>query len=395
MFTLDIWLVPNVLRPVARFGSVTLMALCFGLIYGCAAPSEIDTTASQTSPRTVRVQQVDAGQVETRPRLFQGRTAPQTRVALSFRVGGKIHQSQLEVGQTVRAGESLARLNDTDFRTRLAEAEAALREARAGLQQATAEYTRIRTLFANDSASRSALDGAQASYDRSVAALEAATQRRDLAQSQVSYTGLKAPRDGRIVQVLAEPGENVTAGQPVARLESGAAQEVEISVPEQHIATVQVGDTATVRFPALPQTTPIQGTVSEVGTAPPPGGSGYPVLLTLSQTPQALRSGMAAQARFDVPDDAALRVPPAAVAADADGQFVWRVVPSDSPRQGTVERRPVEIGELNPTGLEVRSGLALGDWIVVAGTSYLDVGDAVRWSELDPLAPPTPLTLGR
>lgn len=388
-------LVPLTARPI-------LIVLCLGLLVGCSGAPENPEAASQTSPRTVRVQQVSSSQAETRPRLFQGRTGPQTLAMLSFRVGGKVSRRQLEVGQSVQDGELLATLNSTDFSARLAEAEATLAETRAALQQATAEYTRIRTLYVNDNTPRSVLDAAQASYDRGVAAVEAAKQRRDLAKSQVAYTRLVAPRAGRVVQVLAEPGENVTAGQPVARLESGAALEMEISVPERHIATIQVGDMATVRFPALSLEAPIEATVSEVGTAPPPGSSGYPVLLTLHQAPEALRSGMAAQARFDVPDDAVLRVPPAAVAADADGKFVWRVAidpamapAPDGPSQGTVERRAVHIGQLSDAGLEVRSGLESGDWIVVAGAAYLDIGDAVRWSDSDPLAPPTPLTLGR
>lgn len=348
-------------------------------LYGCG-----DGEPPPEVLRPVRTQQVfSTGGV--RVRSFSGSARSGTESRLSFRVAGSIVELPVRVGDSVGAGQLIARLDAEDYRLAMREAEAGLAQARAQAQNAESNYERVRDLYEADNASRADLDAALASFRSTEASVRASDQRLQLARQQLSYTRLTAPTAGAVAAVPVEVNENVQAGQVVVYLNSGSELEVEVGVPEVLISQVTESDLTEVTFDALPDRI-FEARVSEVGVAATGTATTYPVTVVLSDPDPDLRSGMAAEVsfRFESAEGRELFiVPSVAVGEDRDGRFVYVVEPADGAGArsgvGVIRRRPVRIGEMTTLGLEILEGLSDGEHVVVAGVSRIEDGLRVQF----------------
>jgi RND family efflux transporter MFP subunit len=291
----------------------------------------------------------------------------------------------IRVGDSVAAGQLIARLDAEDYRLGMREAEAGLAQARAQAQNAESSYERQRDLYEADNASRADLDAALANFQSTEASVRAADQRVQLARQQLSYTRLTAPTAGAVSAVPVEINENVQAGQVVVYLNSGTDLEVEVGVPEVLISQVAEGDVTEVTFDALPDRA-FPASVSEVGVAATGTATTYPVTVVLPDPDPDLRSGMAADVafRFESGEGRELFVVPSiAVGEDRDGRFVYVVELEDAADSesgvGLIRRRPVRIGEMTTQGMEILEGLSDGEYVVVAGVSRIEDGLRVQF----------------
>ncbi len=317
----------------------------------------------------------------SRTRTFSGTARAGQETDLSFRVPGKIVRLGVEVGDTVRAGSLIARLEEADFRIAVRRAEANLAQAQAAARNAAADLERVRSLYENDDVSRNELDAAMAGEQSSRAQEEAAAQSLAGARRQHSYTRLAAPVDGAIAAVPVEVNENVRQGQTVARMTSGSRPEVELAIPGVLISQIEEGGAVSVTFDALPEET-FDAVVTEVGVASTSTGTTFPVTVRLRRDSRAVRSGMAANAklRFAAGERREhICVPPHAVGEDRDGRFVFLLEESAEEGVGVVRRTAVEVAaDLRPEGLEILAGLAEGQRLVTAGVRRLTDGQRVR-----------------
>jgi RND family efflux transporter MFP subunit len=298
---------------------------------------------------------------------------------LSFKVGGTVSRLPVRMGMRLERGALIAEIDPSDYQLQVEEAAAALRSAEAGARNAEASFERVRGLYENTNASLTDYDTARAAAESSRANVESVRKRLELARQQLSYTRLEAPVAGAIAEVKVEVNENVRAGQEVVRLAAEAGYEVVVAVPESLIAEIRHGQSAQVRFDALPGRE-LEATVTEVGVTTSATGTAFPVKARLEEKDEALRPGMAAEVefRFDAPGGGnRFRVPAQAVNEDRQGRFVL-VVERSGEGRGVVRRRGIVVGPLTPDGLEVVEGLRDGDLLVTAGISQLEDGDAVK-----------------
>ena len=314
-----------------------------------------------------------------RTRTFSGVARAGVESDLSFRVAGAIARIDVEVGDRVSSGASIAALDPVDYELQVREAEASLRQAEARAGNAEADLRRVRSLYENDNAARTDLDAATAAADSAAAQVEAVEKRLDLARRQVAYTRLTAPAAGAVAGVMAEVNENVSAGQPVAVLASGAAPEVGFAVPEALIRQIREGMPVTVGFDAIPGAR-FDGLVTEVGVTTTGTGTTFPVTVRLGPDTAEIRSGMAAVVDIVLGDEDAPErfvLPAPAVGEDRAGRFVFVAEPA-ADGLAVARRRPVAVGAFAAGGLEVIDGLTEGERVVVAGVSRLQDGDRVR-----------------
>ena len=220
------------------------------------------------------------------------------------------------------------------------------------------------------------------------AAESAAQQAKSIEKSlervrlQLDYTRLLAPAAGAIAQVGAEVGENVAAGQTIAVLSSDSRLEVEVAVPEVLIAELGQGAPVEIAFDAVPGKT-FKGSVTEVGVSATGGSSTFPVIVLLERSDPACRPGMAADVAFSFGGGVSrLLLPPAAVAEDRRGRFVY-VLETAGDGLALPRRRPVEVGGIDADGLEITGGLQTGERVVTAGVSRVVDGQKVRLQETD------------
>ncbi|MDH2434827.1 efflux RND transporter periplasmic adaptor subunit [Pokkaliibacter sp. MBI-7] len=164
-------------------------------------------------------------------RTFTGSIAARVESNLGFRVPGKIVERLVDIGQQVKAGQPLMRIDDTDLRLSLTAKRNTVAAANAVLVQARADEKRYVDLVGL-AASRQRYEQAKAALDTATAQLAAAEAEAKVAENEASYSVLVADADGTVVDTLGEPGQVVSAGQPVVRLAHAGPREAVIALPE-------------------------------------------------------------------------------------------------------------------------------------------------------------------
>ncbi|MFH1878791.1 MAG: efflux RND transporter periplasmic adaptor subunit [Candidatus Omnitrophota bacterium] len=341
------------------FAGVCVISVYFT---GCAKKTEFEETARPI--KYMVIEKSDAVQ----KKVYNGVSRSTVESQLSFRVGGKIEDLPIKVGQTVVPDQVLATLDPVDYKTRLNEMEARYVSAKADIE-------RYRLLYEEESATKQELDQAQAAYD-------VARSQYELAKKELSYTVLKAPLEGRIVRKDAEVNENVAAGQAVCVIETGRALEVKVGLPEHLIGRVKKGDSCSVSFKSVENKT-YNAVVTEVGVRVDEKTATFPVTVEIEGQNSELRAGMVADVEFTFmpleKNATVIKVPPQAVLEDPEGRrYVWVYDKAGS----TVNKRQVESGEITQSGVEIISGLEGGETIATAGAPYLHQGQKVTlWKQ--------------
>lgn len=327
--------------------------------------------------RPVRYKEVTMG-VGGSTRVFSGTAKTGIESKLSFKVGGTVKDVNVKVGDYVKKGDLLVELDDTDYKVKLTEAEAKLRQAESQSLNSRNNYERVKSLYETNSISKSDLDGARAQYESSVANVEGLKSALEYAQLQLKYTRLLAPVDGSIAVCNTEINENVQPGQVVAVLIVGSNMEIELGIPENIINRINTGMDVKVDFPSLSNS--FSGVVSEVSPSIELSSSTYPVSVKILNPTVDVKSGMAANVSFKFEGNTSkdmIVVPVAAVGEDTEGRFVFIVEP-DTENIAVVRKKHIEIGNLTSEGFEVLSGLSPDQKVATAGLQSLLDGQKVR-----------------
>jgi multidrug efflux pump subunit AcrA (membrane-fusion protein) len=193
---------------------------------------------------------------------------------------------------------------------------------------------RYRDLRAKNFISASALDARETTF-------KAAEAQAALAKNQASYTSLVADRAGVIGQVLAEPGQVVSAGQPVFRLAPDGEREIAVALPEGEVSTFKLGQAAEVTLWATQGagTKPLAGRLREVSPVADPVTRTYAARVSLKDADPLLPLGMSATVRFPTgaPGATRLTVPLTAIFQQGNQPAVWKVMRSGIPGDGAGE----------------------------------------------------------
>lgn len=350
-----------------RPAGMALLSLLF--VSGCSTPNE-----PPTAPRPVRVFQVGEAGLSGAAG-FAGEITPRRETTLAFRVPGKVAIRWVEVGDRVRKGQAIARLEASDYRLATQNLKAQLAAARAERDFTAADSARYRELLDQNIVSPPEWDRHQTAAvaaREKVAALEAQLEQT---ANQLGYSELAAERDGVIAALNIEAGDVVAAGQPVARLAQLDDKEITIQVPEQRIAEIAPGQEIAVTLWARPDLR-LKASIRELAAAADPATRTYRVKASLLEGQEQTRLGMTATLWLPARPSATLAIPRSAVfAAHAEPQQakVWLV----DAQAHTVRSVPVALGRtLDGQRIEV-SGLVPGQVVVSAGVQRLTEGQAV------------------
>lgn len=336
------------------------------LLGGCEAASDEVPPVGERHP-PVRVAEVRPAEAHE-PLRYPAMVRASDRAAPAFRHAGSLAERYVERGQRVEAGEPLARLQHPALAPALAAAEGQVRELDAQLARLDREVARTRTLRQRNLVAEEALDRLVSEREALRQAREQALAQREEAAAQLEELVLKAPFAGEVVDLLAEPGDFVAAGQPVLRLAGVDGLEVELRVPAALARRLEAGLPAEVL--AVRGGRSSRGWVADVGR---PGEDLAPVIVRLAaDTP--LVSGEAVRVHLEVPGKSALQVPLAAV-VDPGGRSPHVLSLTDDDR---VNRVPVVAGRMNGDWVVVEAALSPRERVVVAGQGRLVEGERVR-----------------
>ncbi|MER8424815.1 efflux RND transporter periplasmic adaptor subunit [Mesorhizobium sp. M1403] len=361
-------------RPAAGLALIIVAAL------GLAGCSQEKAEVTEII-RPVKVVEI-AKASDTRQLSYSGSVRARTEMNLGFRINGKITERLVDIGDRVKPGDVLARIDPTDYELSVRSAQASLDAA--DRQVETVELTRKRAeqLYAKNFAPKSQLEQATLSYNQAVATRDSARSQLAQAQNQVRYTDLKADKNGIVTAVAADVGQVVGSGTPVVTVAIDGEKEVLIAVPETDIAEFKPGKTVKAGFWSDEALT-LEGKVREVAGSADPQSRTFAVRVSLPNDPRVLL-GMTASIEAAADNQQQLVSIPLSALAQKDSQsIVWTVDRSG----GTVHAHPVKVAAFTPDGVSVADGLKPGDVVVAAGTQFMTenlkvklTGDAAQQS---------------
>lgn len=321
--------------------------------------------------RPVKVVEI-TGTAESRGIVYSGSVKARTEANLGFRVGGKIIERTVDIGQRVKPGDVIARIDPADLQLAVKSAEAAVVAAKAQLDTTALNEKRAQQLVDKGVASAAALDQRKLEHDQASSNYEAALSARDQAANQAAYAELTSDVAGIVTAVPGVAGQVVAAGTPVVTIARDGEKEIAIAVPEQEIRHFTPGQTVDARFWADKALT-LKATVREVAGSADPASRTYAVRLSIPDDPAVLL-GMTASVDVNVGStDASVTVPVASLAEKDGKPVVWLVDRTSS----TVSSKPVTVSGFAEEGARI-DGLSQGDLVVSAGTQFMSDGLKVK-----------------
>jgi len=321
--------------------------------------------------RPVQVQRVAFAR-EQSSRDFVGVVRARYETDLGFRVAGKIVARVVNMGDRVQADDIVARLDPRDFKLQVESAEAELSAATSSLAQAAADEERYATLKARGFAAVAEFDRKKAARDEAEGRLERAKRALDLARNQLAYTDLKAGADGVITATLAEPGQVVAVGQPVARLAHRGEKAAVVALPETWLGEAR-GSDASVRLWSDPDRR-FAAHLRELSPQADPATRTYAARFTILDADDTVALGMTSTVTLTRAADAPVaKIPLAAVLDRGAGPSVFVV--DDA---GKIELQPVKVAAFTQDAALVTGGITDGEKVVTLGVQKLVPGTKVR-----------------
>ena len=305
---------------------------------------------------------------------YAGEVRARTESRLGFRVGGKLVQRQVEVGQHVKEGQLLAQLDAQDYALAAQAAQAQVAAAATQRDLAAADFARYQSLKERNFISAAELERRQASLQSAQAQLNQARAKAAAQGNQTEYTRLLADAAGVVTAVEAEPGQVVAAGTPVVRIARDGGRDVVFSVPEDQRAWMQQGQSVKVR-PWGNASELLQGTVREVGASADPVTRTFMVKVALPED-TAPPLGTTAHVLPDgvgMAGNAVIKLPTTAVREQSGQSAVWVY----DPQTQKVHSRPVVVTTADGNEAVIAQGLEPGMQVVAAGVHVLSEGEQV------------------
>ncbi|MDK2126297.1 efflux RND transporter periplasmic adaptor subunit [Parachitinimonas caeni] len=326
--------------------------------------------------RPVRTEIVKAGEVAMGA-SYSGEVRARRETRMGFRVNGKIAARLVEVGQSVKAGQPLLRLDPQDASLSQAASEAQVTAAKAEMTQAKMDLDRTRQLFARNFVSQAEVDRRELAFNTADAKYKQAVAQGRVVSNQAGYTTLLADRAGIVTAIDAEVGQVVAAGQTVVKLAEDGEREVAVSVPESRVEELRRASKLTVSLWIDPSKR-YEGKLREIAPDTDPVTRTYAAKVTIQNADEAIRLGMTASVQLDsATAKGAVRLPLTAI-YDREGKpLVWVV----DPRSSTVNLREVKIVGVRDNQMTVIGGLQEGEQVVTAGVHMLHPGQKVRLAE--------------
>lgn len=348
--------------------ALSLAVVCL-FLSGCKA-SDADSESGQQTV-SVRVSEVTGGESLDMTLRFSGIVRAAQRATLTFQVSGNLKERAVKMGQTVQAGDVLARVYNPGLEPARDSARARLNELRARYQQARREWERASRLHERGMVSEQALEQLTARRDSLEASVATAQASLAEAAQLLEESVLRAPFSGRVEALLVQQDEFVAAGQPVMGLSSAEGREVEVRVPAYLLEHVRLQQRLPIWSVQDRRLAPQSGSVVEIAQASATRGELHPILVSLPTN--TLEPGEPVEVGITPVRPTAVTVPLLSVIRNAGGVSVFRV------RDNIATRVPVEVDRVIGERVVVSSGdLSPGDQVVYAGMTRLADGDAVE-----------------
>jgi multidrug efflux system membrane fusion protein len=361
---------------------------------GFAALSTACATAPapERLPTPVRTETVKPASIERGVR-YSAQIIPVDQVAVSFKTSGyvldllQVHDSagrtrDLEEGDAVNAGAVLARVEERDYQSKVARAEAAIAQARAGEEKALNDLNRAEALFKADALIKPDLDAARAAHQSAAAQSAAARADLEVAATALRDTTLKAPRNGVVLERKLDRGALASPGTVVFVIGAVDSLKAVFGVPDAVVRQLRLGMTLSATADAVVDRT-FTGRITTIAPAADRDTHLFSVEVTIPNREGALRPGMIATIQLDDHNTerlttAAPAVPLTAIVKDSakEGSYAVFVVDGQTANL-QAKLRPVMPGPIAGDGIQIARGVNAGEQVIVSGAARLRDGERI------------------
>ncbi|MDR7298236.1 RND family efflux transporter MFP subunit [Pelomonas aquatica] len=364
----------NRIFPTISLSGVAVAGL---LLTACSEPPAPATAVKPVFVTTV----TPANSAQTRS--FTSVVRARVETELGFRTGGKVVDRLVEVGDSVKAGQVLARLDPADYQLAVKAAADQVQAASVDAQQAAADEARFRRLMADGSLAAADHERQKARADAAAARLGQANRQLDLARNREAYATLVAPYAGVVTTLRFERGQMVSEGQPVLSLARDGEREIVAELPEDWVGRAR--SLAAAAAPWNDATAQVRLVLREL--SPQASAQGRTYRARYAAAPESrervagLPLGSTMQLTLSAPHagPATAVLPVSALVKGSGPAGVWTVNAKGSGLVFT----PVQVVANDDATVQV-TGLAPGSKVVSVGAQKLDAGTAVRAIERTP-----------
>ena len=303
-----------------------------------------------------------------------------TESRLGFRVGGKIVRRDADLGDSVKRGQVLAKLDPQDLKLGQDAARAAMVAAQANHDQSAADYRRYKELRDQGFISSAELERRDTTLKASQAQLDQAKAQSSVQGNQAGYAVLAADASGVITGVDADPGTVVAAGAPVLRLAHDGPRDVVFSVPEDKAGLIkalsaQPGSFKVRLWGASGEL--LSANLREIAASADPVTRTFLVKADLGGAASArVRLGQTATVVVELPKTTGVVKLPLSALKEEQGRSVVWVVDKASM---TVKSQPVQVAGADGNEAVISAGLNAGQTVVTAGVHVLNPGQTVKF----------------
>ncbi len=359
---------------------VTVLMMAVLLLSGCSQSEEVVKESAitvNTAPAQIR----DLAKSV----LYTGTVRGQNEVYLMPKVLARVTGIHAQPGDTVRAGQTLITLDNTDFIAGVKQAEALLALAQAGLQSnqiqaenARLNYERIQALHEAGAVSDQQLEASRAAYEALIAgSAEASVAQAEAglmaARNTLNNCIITSPINGVVGTISLSLGDTANPSAVAAIVSNTSQLEVEVMVSETEVSHIQKGSQVDVVVRAV-RDEPFLGEVKSISTVADPVKRNYPVKVSLPNTEGQIKSGMFAELTIDTMSKQGILTVPVGAVIPKGGQDIVYLVDGESRAQVA----EVTTGIKNDQYIEIVSGLTAGQEVIVKGNTLVSDGTLVR-----------------
>lgn len=368
--------------------SLTGLAAASLLMTGCSEPPAPPAVAKPVFVTTV------APTSSAQTRSFTSVVRARVESDVAFRTGGKVVERLVEIGDRVKAGQVLARLDLADYQLAVNAASDQVQAATVDAQQAASDEARFRRLLADGSVGAADHERQKARSDAAAARLDQARRQLDLARNREGYGALVAPYAGVVTAVRFERGQVVPEGQPVVSLAREGDNEVVVDLPEDW-----VGRARKLTATAAPWTdtkSTLRLVLRELSPQASAQGRTYRARYAATAEARAqvaaLPLGSTMQLTLSLPQagPATVSLPVSALIKGSGPAGVWVL----NDKASGLVFTPVQVVSVDDASVQV-TGLKTGSRVVTVGAQKLDAGTAVRAIERAPEVASTTVATSR
>jgi RND family efflux transporter MFP subunit len=285
--------------------------------------------------------------------------------------GGRVTRVLVDAGSWVRVGQVLATIDRSVQSQTAAQLAAQVQVARADAALAQNEYDRSAALVERGFVSKADLDRKQAARDAANARIRVAEANLNAMRAQIGRLNIVAPTSGLILSRNIEIGQVVSPGSgALFRLALGGEMEMRAQLPQQDLALIRAGQTASITPIGSERT--FAGTIWQVSPTIDPQTRQGEARIAVPYEP-AIRPGGFAEARISAGSTTAPLLPQSAVLSDEDGNYVYIVNAKNE-----VERRNIKIGNVDDSGVTIAEGLTGQEAVVLSAGPFLNPGQKVQ-----------------